>query len=153
MASTVFPFSSFPSSVFLLSQGQSMEINFSCLLAVVNTIAFDLCYLLAICIHKRLLFIIIVFLSSSPISYLYFFQQYFASFPVYMKQCLVSWGVLYWPWGKFFNRGVTRTKTCKQCKLIACLIFYLATCFLFLLYLNLHVWIEQTLLRWSISEL
>lgn len=61
-----------------------MEINFSCLLAVVNTIAFDLCYLLAICIHKRLLFIIIVFLSSSPISC--FFQEYFVSFPFYMKR-------------------------------------------------------------------
>lgn len=57
-----------------------MEINLSCLGTVGKTIAFDLCCLLAICIHKRLLFIIIVFflLSSCPISG--FLQAYFVSF-------------------------------------------------------------------------
>lgn len=37
-----------------------MEINLSCLGTVGKNTAFDLCDLLAICIHKRLLFIIIV---------------------------------------------------------------------------------------------
>lgn len=57
-----------------------MEINLSCQGTVGKTIAFDLCYLSAICIHKRLLFIIIVFflLSSCPISG--FLQAYFVSF-------------------------------------------------------------------------
>ena len=54
-----------------------MEINLSCQGTVGKTIAFDLCYLLAICIHTRLLFIIIVFLLSS--SYISgFLQAYFS---------------------------------------------------------------------------
>lgn len=56
-----------------------MEINLSCLGTVGKTIAFDLCYLLAICIHKRLLFIIIVFFIV-VMPYLCFLQAYFVSF-------------------------------------------------------------------------
>lgn len=88
-----------------------MEINFSCLLAVVNTITFDLCYLLAICIHKRLLFIIIVFLSSSPIS-LCFFQEYFARFPFYMK---LSFELRCDPERSFLTGVLPDTKTYIQC--------------------------------------
>lgn len=56
-----------------------MEINLSRLETFGETIAFDLCYLLAICIHKRLLFIIIIIflLSSCPISV--FLRAYFVS--------------------------------------------------------------------------
>lgn len=52
-----------------------MEINLSCLGTVGKTIAFDLCYLLAICIHKRLLFIIIVFFYYCHILSVAFFRH------------------------------------------------------------------------------
>lgn len=52
-----------------------MEINLSCLGSVGKTIAFDLCYLLAICIHKRLLFIIIVFFYYHHLLSLAFFRH------------------------------------------------------------------------------
>lgn len=115
MASPVFPFSSFLSSVFLLSQEQSMEINLSCRGTVRKTIAFDLCYLLAICIHKILLFIIIVFLSS----YLWLssgiYCQFYFSF--HAISCDVRWGWSYWLEG-IFHRGhcLTQMLTCSLFK-------------------------------------
>lgn len=125
MASTIFPFSSFLSSVFLLSQGQSMEINISCLLAVVNTIAFDLCYLLAICIHKRLLFIIIV---CYPHLLSLFFRNIFARFPFFMKQSFELWCLIL-TLREAFKQGCCQAQklTCLLLlsvleKLIACLI-------------------------------
>lgn len=56
-----------------------MEINLCCLETVEKTIASDLFYLRAICIHKRLLFInIAFFLSLYPISD--FLQAYIVVF-------------------------------------------------------------------------
>lgn len=55
-----------------------MEINLSCLGTVGKTIAFDLCYLLAICVHKRLLFIIIVFFYYRHVLSLAFFRHIFS---------------------------------------------------------------------------
>lgn len=52
-----------------------MEINLSCLGTVGKTIAFDLCYLLAICIHKTLLFVIIVFFYYHHVLSLPFFRH------------------------------------------------------------------------------
>lgn len=69
-----------------------MEINLTCPRTVGKTIAFDLCYLLAICIHKRLLFIIIVFLLS-PSSICGFLQAYFSvlfPFSCHLMSC--EWG-------------------------------------------------------------
>lgn len=91
-----------------------MEINLSCLGTVGKTIAFDLCYLLAICIHKRLLFIIIVFFYFcrvlSQFSSGIFCQFYF---PFCAISCFVSWNVLYWldPEGSFPTGVLPNTKT------------------------------------------
>lgn len=95
-----------------------MEINLSCLGTVGKTIAFDLCYLLAICVHKRLLFIIIVFFII-VMSYLWLSSGIF--FPFYFLFCAipchVSWDVFYWldPEGIFPTGMLPSTKTELQC--------------------------------------
>ena len=95
-----------------------MEINLSCLGTVGKTIAFDLCYLLAICIHKRLLFIIIVFFII-VMSYLWhssgIFCQFYFPFCAILRR--VSWDVLYWldPEGIFHTGVLPSTQTYVQC--------------------------------------
>lgn len=96
-----------------------MEINSSCLGTVGKTIAFDLCYLLAICIHKRLLFIIIVFFIIA-MSYLWLSSGIFCQFyvPFCAISCHVSWAVLYRfdPEGSFPAVAMLREKkNCMQC--------------------------------------
>lgn len=71
-----------------------MEINLSCRGTVGKTIAFDLCYLLAICIHKRLLFIIIVFFII-VIFYLWLSSRIFCQFySPFFVSCSVSCVIL-----------------------------------------------------------
>ncbi len=90
-----------------------MEINLSCLGTVGKTTAFDLCYLLAICIHKRLVFIIIVFfiivMSYLRLSSGIFCQFYFLFAPYHIH---VRLNVLYWldPEGSFLSGVLPSTK-------------------------------------------
>lgn len=90
-----------------------MEINLSCLGTVGKTTAFDLCYLLAICIHKRLVFIIIVFfiiVMSYPWLSKGIFCQFY--FPFCTISCHASLDVLYWldPEGGFLSVVLPSTK-------------------------------------------
>lgn len=98
-----FPFSSFLSSLFLLSQEKSMEKNLSCQGTVGKTIAFDLCYLSAICIHKRLLFIIIVFFYYHHVLSLAFFRHILSVLFCFFCHIIpreLGCVILVWPWGK-----------------------------------------------------
>lgn len=90
-----------------------MEINLSCLGTVGKTIAFDLCYLSAICIHKRLLFIIIVFFYYLRVLSLAFFRHILSvlfPFLCHIMPCDLGCLILAWPWGKLPNRDVAKHK-------------------------------------------
>lgn len=70
-----------------------MEINLSCLGTVGKTNSFDLYYLLAICIHKRLFFIIIVLfyyphvLSFASFRHIWsFLSSLFCTIPYYVRR-------------------------------------------------------------------
>lgn len=91
-----------------------MEINLTCLGTVGKTIAFDLCYLLAICIHKRLFFIIIVFFFIIVMSSSLAFRRHILSvlYPIlyHIMLCELGCVILAWPWGKLPNIGVAKYK-------------------------------------------
>ena len=86
-----------------------MEINSSCLGTVGKTIAFDLYYLLAICIHERLVFIIIVFFIFITV-YLWLYPGIFCQvyFPFCASGLCVIWA---WPYEKH-PMGDARQKKC-----------------------------------------